>query len=77
MRSETIYGTRTSHSSTLRTTPTSDEVVTTTVTTVYGTLNTQNYTKTVTGSENEWATQDVSRQVWNLVQDEDDLYFLF
>jgi len=75
--SESIYGTVTSYRSTLTKTPERDEVTTTTVTTVYGTLTTQNYTVTTPGTTVNTNTRDVTREIYDLVETEEGLYFLF
>ena len=77
MESESIYGTVTSQSSVLEKFPDSDKITTTTVTTVYGTLNTQNYTKTTPGTITNVNTRDVTQEIYELVETDDGMFFLF
>ncbi len=71
-----IYGTKTTHSSTMQTIPESDEVITTTVTTVYGTKTTQNYTQTSTGHSTNVNTRVLTEDTYELVQTEEGLFML-
>ncbi|MBQ2961040.1 MAG: Cys-Gln thioester bond-forming surface protein [Oscillospiraceae bacterium] len=75
--SESIYGTYTYNSSNIERLPDYDRVTTTTVTTVYGTLNTQNYTKTDTGSKTIVNTRDVREDEYQLVDTKDGMFFLY
>lgn len=75
--SRSIYGTVTSYSSTLDKHPETDVVTTTRTTTVYGILTTQNYTITTPGTQTTENMQDVSEDIYQLVQTEDGLFFLY
>lgn len=77
MESDSIYGTVTTQSSVLEKFPENDKITTTTVTTVYGTLNTQNYTKTTPGTITNVNTRDVTKEIYELVETKDGLFFLF
>jgi len=77
MESESIYGTVTSESAVLEKFPEHDRITTTTVTTVYGTLNTQNYTKTTDGTITRVNTRDVTQEIYELVETDEGMFFLF
>lgn len=75
--SESIYGTVTTSTATLTRTPERNEITTTTVTTVYGTLQTQNYTVTTPGTTTNISTRDVTHEIYELVETDNGLFFLF
>lgn len=75
--SESIYGTVTTQKSTLTSTPERSEITTTTVTTVYGTLLTQNYSVDTPGTTTNINTRDVTNDIYELVETEDGLFFLY
>ena len=77
MESTTTYGTYTSNSSNIQRFPEFDRVTTTSVTIVYGTKNIQDFTKTNTGSKTVDNTRDVSQEIYQLVDTDKGLYFLY
>lgn len=75
--SESIFATVTTYGSTVQKTPETDVITTTTTTTVYGTLLTQNATVTTPGTSVTVNYRDVTEEVYQLVETEDGLYFLY
>jgi len=72
-----IYGTRTSSTISVSKQPETDRITTTTVTTVYGTVTTQQYTVTTPGTVTREYSQGVQQDVYQLVNTEDGLFFLY
>ncbi len=75
--SNSIYGTVTNYSSTVEKDPETDVCTTTRVTTVYGILTTQEYTITTPGTQLTENTRDVTEDIYQLVETEDGLFFLY
>lgn len=75
--SHSIYGTVTSYSETVETTPETDVITTTKTTTIYGTLTTQDFTVTTPGTQKTESTRQVTEDIYQLVQTEDGLFFLY
>ena len=75
--SSSIYGTVTSYSSTVEKKPETDVITTTKTTTVYGILSTRNFTVTTPGTRETENIRDVSEEIYQLVQTENGLFFLY
>ncbi len=70
------YGTKTTYTSIEERVPESNAVTTTTVTTVYGTKTTQNYTQTSQGSASVVSTRHLTDEIYELVNTEEGMFLL-